>query len=95
MSKTSIPISELSISVSVIVGLVSLLVSGYIALIIRNINERISTIKEALRDIKINQEKHEGGDKKVFDEAFERIRDLETITTVIKNEHDHNHRRGQ
>jgi len=91
MPKTSIPLNDLSISISVVMGLISVLVSGYIALIIKNINLQIENIKEKVKEIKEHIEKHEDNDKKTLNECFERLRDVETIQTVIKTEHDKNH----
>jgi len=92
MPEKSLQVTDLQFSVSIVVGIISLFFSGYVALISKYVGLQIETIKDRMKKIEDSLDKHEAEDKKILNESFDRVRDLENITNVMKAEHDKNHR---
>ena len=91
MPEKSVQVTDLQFSISIVVGIISLFFSGYVALISKYVGLQIETIKERMKKIEDSLDKHEAEDKKILNESFERVRDLENLTNVMKAEHDKNH----
>jgi hypothetical protein len=91
MPQKSVPVGDFTTIIISVITLCMGGISAYIAVLIKNINLKIDSLKKEIAENKIDQKECNKETKGLFNEVFDRIRDIENITTVIKTEHDKNH----